>query len=131
MQQYSFDTIFLAVHFNCTQTMLLCSRDLFKRWKACLVAGLKLCRNYSCRAYAQRPSIHDQLQGSQNISADALSPCTVAHDSCSATFVPLQASREESRSAQQQDPTITEHHQLLSESKTGSGLSTSKQSEIY
>ena len=59
--------------------------------------------------------------GSQNVSVDALSRCTVAHDSCSATFVPLQASREEIRSAQQQDPTITEHHQLLSELKTGPG----------
>ena len=59
--------------------------------------------------------------GAQNVSADALSHCTIPHHSCSATFVPLQASREKIRSAQQQDSTITELHQLLSESRNRAG----------
>ena len=68
--------------------------------------------------------------GSQNVSADALSRCTLAPDSCSATFIPPQASREEIRSAQQQDPTI-ELHQLLAESRTAPSRSTLRQPEMH
>ena len=45
--------------------------------------------------------------GQQNVTADALSRCTVSHDSCSATFALLQTSQEEIHSAQEEDPTIT------------------------